>query len=99
MTHGNAPVSIMTVAADVESEEEATANLKALHDILTEKNITVKDSYVRVGDPAEHITKVGEDYSVIVVSETAKSPWHRFFKGSVSTDVLQKADTSVMVVR
>lgn len=99
VTHGNAPVSIMTVAADVESEEEATANLKALHDTLTEKNIMVKDSYVRVGDPAEHITEVGESYSVIVVAETAKSPWHRFFKGSVSTDVLQKANTSVMVVR
>ena len=99
VSHGNAPVSIMTVAADVEGEEAAHANLAALRDILESNKITVKESYVRAGDPVEHILEIGKNYSVIVVSETAKSPWQRFFRGSVSNDVMQKADNSVMVVR
>lgn len=99
VSHGNAPVSIMTVAADVEGEEAAHVNLAALRDILESNKITVKESYVRVGDPVEHILEIGKNYSVIVVSETAKSPWQRFFRGSVSNDVMQKADNSIMVVR
>ncbi|MCG8545717.1 MAG: universal stress protein, partial [Alphaproteobacteria bacterium] len=99
VSHGHAPVSIMTVAADVESEDEAKDNLTKLRKLLTAKKIKVKESYVRVGDPAEHIVELGKNYSVTVVAETAKSPWQRLFKGSVSTDVMQRAENSVMVVR
>jgi nucleotide-binding universal stress UspA family protein len=99
VSHGNAPVSIMTVAADVEGEPVAEANLVALRKMLTAKRTKVMESYVRVGDPVDQIVEVGKNYSVIVVSETAKSPWKRFFQGSVSTDIMQKAENSVMIVR
>ena len=77
----------------------AEAKLAALRDMLNAEQVKVTQSYVRVGDPVDQIVEVGKNYSVIVVSETAKSPWQRFFKGSVSSDVMQKAENSVMIVR
>jgi nucleotide-binding universal stress UspA family protein len=98
-SHGNAPVSILSVAPDVEGEEEAKKSLAELGKMLTAEKIQVKERYTRVGDPVEQIIEGGENYSVIVLSESVKSPWDRFFKGSVSQEVMRRAENSVMIVR
>ena len=98
-SHGNAPVSILSVVPDVEDEEQARENLERFRKELTEQNIQVQESYVRVGDPVENILEIGAAYSVIVVSESVKPAWERFFKGSVSQALMQRAENSVMIVR
>ncbi len=98
-SHGNAPVSILTVSPDVEGEAAAVEHLEKLKSIFAAHQIPIKNSYTRVGDPVEQILEVGADYSVIVVAESGKAPWARFFSGSVSQSLMQTAPNSVMIVR
>ncbi len=93
------PVSLISVALDVESEPEARANVEAARKELEAMDIEVENVITKVGNPVEEIVEVGPDYSVIVVSDTGKSGIKRFFMGSVAFKILQEAFTSVMVVR
>jgi nucleotide-binding universal stress UspA family protein len=54
---------------------------------------------VRVGDPAEIICEVGKGYDLIVVSSHGRKGLSRFLMGSVSEDIVHRADRSVLVVR
>ena len=54
---------------------------------------------VRGGDPAESICEVGKGYDLIVVSSHGRTGVRRFLMGSVSEDVVHRADCSVLVVR
>lgn len=54
---------------------------------------------VRGGDPAEIICEVGKDYDLIVVSSHGRTGVRRFLMGSVSEDIVYRADRSVLVVR
>lgn len=98
-SHGNAPVSILTVSPDDEGEETATESLATLNKLMKAQGIKVTNRYTQIGDPAEQILEAGANYSVIVVSESVKSPWERFFTGSVSQTLMQRAPNSVMIVR
>lgn len=54
---------------------------------------------VRGGDPAEIICEVGKGYDLIVVSSHGRTGVRRFLMGSVSEDIVHRADRSVLVVR
>ena len=54
---------------------------------------------VRAGDPAEIICEVGKGYDLIVASSHGRTGVRRFLMGSVSEDIVHRADRSVLVVR
>lgn len=51
------------------------------------------------GDPAEIICEVGKSYDLIVVSSHGRKGLSRFLMGSVSEEIVHRADRSVLVVR
>lgn len=93
------PVSLISVAPDAESEDEAKANVEAARKELEGMGIEVENTLTPVGNPVDEIIEAGPDYSIIVVSDSSKKGLKRFFMGSVAFKVLQEAFTSVMVVR
>ncbi len=56
-------------------------------------------SDVRGGDPAEIICEVGKGCDLIVVSSHGRKGLSRFLMGSVSEEIVHRADRSVLVVR
>ena len=92
-------VSVMSVALDVESEDEARNNVDEAVVALAKIGIEPKETFVRVGNPIEEIVDAGSEYSIIAVGDTGKTGLKRFFMGSVSFRVLEQANNSVMVVR
>ncbi|NQU62442.1 MAG: universal stress protein [Rhodospirillales bacterium] len=95
----NCPISLMSVALDVEGEEEAKENVAKAEKMLKDAGIKVKETIVRVGNPVDEIIEAGPDYSLIVLSESGKTGLQRFFMGSVAFKVLENAHNSVMIVR
>jgi len=93
------PISLLSVALDVEGEEEAKKSVAAAKAELEKMGIDVVDAITRVGNPVDEIIEVGADYSLIVVSDSGKSGLQRFFMGSVAFKVLEHSHNSVMVVR
>ena len=93
------PVSLISVALDVEGKGEAKANVETARKELEAMDIEVENAFSCVGNPANEIIQAGADYSVIVVSDSSKSGLKRLFMRSVAFKVLQDAYTSVMVVR
>jgi nucleotide-binding universal stress UspA family protein len=89
----------MSVALDVEGEEEAKANVAAAKEMLKTMGIKVKKTLVSTGNPIDKIIEAGSDYSLIVVSESSKTGLQRFFMGSVAFKVMENAHNSVLIVR
>ena len=76
--------------------EEAVANAKALLKAMT---IPVHETKVAVGDAVEEIVESGSLYKIIVVTDEGRSRFQRLFRGSIATEVVRKARTSVLDVR
>jgi nucleotide-binding universal stress UspA family protein len=93
------PVSLMSVALDVEEEPEAKANVEKAEKMLKKLGIEVKETIIRVGNPVDEIIEAGPNYSLIVVSESGKTGLQRFFMGSVAFKVMENAHNSVMIAR
>ncbi|MBF0368713.1 MAG: universal stress protein [Magnetococcales bacterium] len=93
------PVSLLSVATSEEELKDAEEALADCNEALSEMKIPVEDSFVRVGDPVHEIIEAGKDYSLVVMSDTDKSGMRRFFIGGVSFNVLEHAETSVLIVR
>ncbi|MBT4218476.1 MAG: universal stress protein [Rhodospirillaceae bacterium] len=93
------PVSLLSIAQDVESEPEAQKNIDAAVAELTAMDITIANAETRVGNPVEEIVEAGPDYSVVVVSESNRTGLQRIFMKSVAFQVLRQSYVSVMVVR
>ena len=93
------PISLMSVALDVESEAEAADNVEKATELLDSMGMDVKETITRIGNPVDEIIKVGPDYSLIVVSESGKTGLQRFFMGSVAFKVMENAHNSVLIVR
>jgi nucleotide-binding universal stress UspA family protein len=92
-------ISLLSVAPTLETQgaaQEAVANTQAL---LKAMKIAVRDTKVAVGDTVEKIVEVGNNYGTIVVSDERRSRLQRVFKGSIATDVVRRATTSVLDVR
>lgn len=76
--------------------EEAVANAKAL---LKAMRIPVHETKVSVGKPVEEIVESGSLYKMIVVTDEGRSRLQRLLRGSVATQVVRHARTSVLDVR
>lgn len=93
------PITLFSVAdsqAGRSTAEEAVANAKAL---LMAMQIDVAETRVAVGEAAEEIVESGSLYRVIVVTDEGRSKFQRLVRGSIATDVVRKARTSVLDVR
>jgi nucleotide-binding universal stress UspA family protein len=93
------PVTLFSVAHDQagrQAAEEAVANAKAL---LKAMKIQVAETKTAVGDPAEEIVETGSLYKLIVVTDEGRSRLQRLIKGSLASDVVRRARTSVLDVR
>ena len=93
------PVSLMSVALDVEDEPEAKANVEKAEKMLKQLGIEVKETLIPVGNPVKEIIEAGPNYSLIVVSESGKTGLQRFFMGSVAFKVMENAHNSVLIAR
>ena len=93
------PISLMSVALDVEDEPKARENVAKAESMLNQLGIDVLETIIRVGNPVDEIIEAGPNYSLIVMSESSKSGLHRFFMGSVAFKVMENAHNSVLVVR
>ncbi len=93
------PISLLSVAQDVESEPAAAEFVAEAKILVEEFDVTVEDTLTRVGDPVKEIIEAGANYSLIVVSDSSLSGLEQVFVGSVAKQVLRKAHNSVMVVR
>ena len=93
------PVSLMSVALDVEDEPNAKDSVEKAEKMLNKLGIEVEETLIRVGNPVDEIIEIGPDYSLIVVSESGKSGLKRFFMGSVAFKVMENAHNSVMIAR
>ena len=95
----NFPVSVISVAMDRDEETDAQKNIESAKAVLESLGAKIENTYVRVGNPIDEIIDVGRNYSLIAVSASSKTGLQRFFLGSVSFQVLEHADNSVMIVR
>ncbi|MEQ8196269.1 MAG: universal stress protein [Rhodospirillales bacterium] len=93
------PVSILSVALDRDEESDAKRNVQAAKAVVEGLGAKIENTYVRIGNPIDEIIDVGRNYSLIAVSSSSKTGLQRFFMGSVSFQVLEHAENSVMVVR
>lgn len=95
----NEPITLFSVAPNLDSRpaaEEAVANARAL---LKAMKIPVADIKTAVGAAALEIVEAGSHYGVIVVSDEGRSRMQRLVKGSIASDVVRQARTSVLDVR
>jgi nucleotide-binding universal stress UspA family protein len=93
------PITLFSVAPTEGSRaaaEEAVANAKAL---LKAMKINVASTKVAVGKPADEIVETGSLYRVIVVSDEGRSRLQRLIKGSIASEVMKRARSSVLDVR
>jgi nucleotide-binding universal stress UspA family protein len=93
------PITLFSVAADEAGRpaaEEAVANAKAL---LKAMKIDVAATRTAIGKPAQEIIEAGSNYKVIVVTDEGRSRIERLWRGSIATDVVRGARTSVLDVR
>ncbi len=92
-------ISLIAVAPDEASRGaalEAAENARAL---LKAMKIPVQKIHIEIGPIAARIAEAGATYGTIVVSDERRTRFQRVFKGSVATDVVKTATTSVLDVR
>jgi nucleotide-binding universal stress UspA family protein len=93
------PITLFSVAPDqlaLPAAQEAVANAAAL---LRAMKVTVAETKTAVGNVLEEIVERGSLYRVIVVTDEGHSRLGRLFKGSLASEVVRRARTSVLDVR
>ena len=95
----NEPITLFSAAtteAGRPAAEEAVANAKAL---LQAMKITVAHTRTAVGHPAREIIEAGSPHKVIVVTDEGRTRLERLWRGSVASEVIRGARTSVLDIR
>ena len=98
-SHCQCPISLISVAPDVESQGEAKKAIAKARKALDDMDVDVVSTFVKVGNPVEEIIEEGANFSMITMAESNKSGLKRFLVGSVAMQVMQNAHNSVMIVR
>ena len=83
---------------DPSESEHRRQDLEEAKRLLTERGIAV-DTVEAYGDPGSAIVEAAKDADLVVVGSRGLNRIKRVFLGSVSTKVVQHADTDVLVVR
>jgi len=93
----NCPISFLSVAENEEGREQAQKAVDDAAAYYRKYGIEPHETLVEIGNPAEVITEIGYDFSLIVMGESEK-PW--FAKSfSVAHDVAASARNSVLIVK
>jgi nucleotide-binding universal stress UspA family protein len=93
------PITLFSAAPTANAKpaaEEAVANAAAL---LKAVRIPVAETKVAVGPALQAIVEEGSRYRMIVVTDEGRSRLQRLIKGSLASDVVRLAKTSVLDVR
>lgn len=93
------PITLFAAAPTQEAlpaAQEAVANAAAL---LKAMRLNVAETKAAVGEPLQEIVERGSVYRVICVTDEGRSRWQRLFRGSLASDVVRLARTSVLDVR
>lgn len=93
------PITLFSVAPNelsIGAAEEAVANARAL---LKAMKIDVANTKVAIGNTADEIVETGSLYRVIVVSDEGRSRLQRLLRGSIASEVMKRARSSVLDVR
>ena len=98
-SHCQCPISLMSVALDVESEDESKQAIEDARKMLGDMGVNVEETIVKVGNPVEEIIEEGANFSLIALADSGKSGLERFFMGSVALKVMQNAHNSVLIIR
>jgi len=93
----NCPLTILSVAEDEEGRESAALAVSETAAYFRANSIEPHESLVKIGNPAEIITEIGYDFSLIVMAESEKPWFAKVF--SVAHDVAARAKNSVMIVK
>ncbi len=97
--HCGQPITLMSVALDVEEKPLAEEAVYMAKHMLEQMKIDVDETIVGVGRPVETILEASADHNLIVVSDSGKGRLKRFFTGSVAFGVMGGSETSVLNVR
>ena len=92
-------ISLIAVAPDEAARPAALEAVENARALLKAMKIPVSKTHVEVGPLATRIVEAGNAYGTIVVSDEHRSKLQRVLKGSVATDVVRLAATSVLDVR
>ncbi len=80
--------------------EQSQMIIGYFQNLLTQKGISAVKPVVKEGHPAEEILKTAEEEGAdLIVMGSRGKRLHNLFMGSVSREVSNKADTSVLLVR
>ena len=93
------PITLFSVApteAARPAAEEAVANARAL---LQAMKIPVLETKTAVGSPLQEIVERGSLYRLIAVTDEGRTRLQRMLKGSLASEVVRHARTSVLDVR
>ena len=93
------PITLFSVAKDESERPQATEAVASARALLKAMKIGVHDAAVGIGDTVAEIVRVGSNYNFIVVTDEGRSRLQRLIKGSITSDVVRKALTSVLDVR
>jgi nucleotide-binding universal stress UspA family protein len=93
------PITLFSAAPTGEARAAAEENVENAKALLKALGISVAESRVAVGRPADRIIELGSSYLAIVVTDEGRSWWQRLWRGSVAYEVVRGARTSVLDVR
>jgi nucleotide-binding universal stress UspA family protein len=93
------PITLFSAAPDRQALPAAEECVKNAAALLKAMKIPVAETKTAVGDPLEEIVERGSLYRVIVVTDEGRSRLQRLLKGSLASDVVRRARTSVLDVR
>ncbi|MCP5397117.1 MAG: universal stress protein [Sphingomonadaceae bacterium] len=95
----NCPIYLMSVAENDGERAMAEEMLARAKTEIEAAGVEVQASFCETGDPVKAIVERGRDYSVIVMADTTRRGFRRFFRTSTAYEVLRRAHNSVMIVR
>ena len=93
------PITLFSVAANADGKAQAEDAVSKAQSLLKAMKIEVAQCKVAIGVTAEEIVETGSLFKVIVVTDEGRSRWQRMMKGSIATDVVKRARTTVLDVR
>ncbi len=93
------PIFLYTVAKSEKHIAKAQAIIDEARRIIEEAGYRVEGEKIGVGDTVECIIEEGCNYSLIVLSGEHGTGMKRFFKSSITTQIIEGARSSVMLSR
>lgn len=93
----NCPVTLLSVAEEATEVEQAQEAIDHAVQVCREHGVEPVETLVETGGPAEIISEIGYDYSLIVMAESEKPWFAKVF--SVAHEVAARARNSVLIIK